>query len=318
MDEFGLIQRYFCGLQNLAEGVVLGIGDDAAILQIPPGEQLVVTTDTLVEGVHFPTELAAGQVASRALASNLSDLAAMGAEARWFSLALTMPGVDSDWLASFSEGLARLAHIYGCALVGGDTTRGPLSVTITAQGTVPEGKALTRSGARVGDQLFVSGLPGMGAAGLACLQGELSVEDEETHLQLLEQFLCPEPRLQLGLQLRTIASAAIDISDGLVADLNHICARSGVAAHLDRHTLMQLPWPIILAGDKRLLPWTLAGGDDYELCFSVPPSQLSRLMALPTELPITRIGEVVAGEGVYSINANGEATPMAIEGYQHF
>ncbi|MDM3872071.1 thiamine-phosphate kinase [Porticoccus sp. W117] len=318
MDEFGLIQRYFSGLQQLADGVVLGIGDDAAVLEIPPHEQLVVTTDTLVEGVHFPADIAAEHVASRALGSNLSDLAAMGAEPRWFSLALTLPQVDADWLAGFSQGLAQLSRTHRCALVGGDTTRGPLSVTITVHGTVPRNKALTRCGACPGDRLFVSGVPGMGAAGLACLQGDWDVADSGARQQLLNRFLKPEPRLQLGLKLRGIASAAIDISDGLLADLGHICQRSGVGAQLDIKALEALPWPETLNTEKRLLRWTLAGGDDYELCFAVPEKNLDALSALQSELAITAIGEVMEGEGLWTIDGNGQRTELSASGYQHF
>ncbi|MGS2722808.1 thiamine-phosphate kinase [Porticoccus sp. GXU_MW_L64] len=318
MNEFQLIQRYFSGLQQLADGVVLGIGDDAAVLDIPPGEQLVVTTDTLVEGVHFPGDISAEQIACRALGSNLSDLAAMGAQPRWFSLALTLPNVDNTWLAGFSEGLAQLAKAYGCALIGGDTTRGPLSVTITAQGTVPRGSALTRCGARPGDRIFVSGVPGMGAAGLACLQGDFAADDGDVRHQLLNRFLSPEPRLQLGLQLRAIASASIDISDGLLADLGHICQRSGVGAQLDIKALQTLPWPAALPADGQLLQWTLAGGDDYELCFVVPESKLDALYALQSEPAITAIGEIVEGEGLWAVDGNGQCTGLSASGYKHF
>ena len=318
MNEFGLIQQYFSDLQDCADGVVLGIGDDAAVLQLSPDEQLVVATDTMVEGVHFPADLDGEHVASRALASNLSDLAAMGAEPRWFTLALTLPELNKNWLASFSQGLSKLARRYRCALVGGDTTRGPLTVTITVHGMVPTGEAIRRAGANLGERLFVSGIPGMGAAGLACLQGDITGITDASRQQLLSCFINPQPRLQLGEQLRTIASAAIDISDGLVADLGHICQRSGVGAKIYLDALQKLPWPTELKQDKRLLPWTLAGGDDYELCFAVPPERIDALAALPVDLPLTEIGEVVVGEAVQVIDANNQVVPVAANGYQHF
>ena len=232
--EFELIQQYFCGLQELSTGLVLGIGDDAAVLELAAGEQLVVATDTLVEGVHFPVGLDAGHIAARTLLTNLSDLAAMGADPRWFTLALTLAEASETWLAGFSRGLSRVASRYRCALVGGDITRGSLTVTITVHGVVPCGQALTRCGASSGDSIFVTGTPGLGAAGLRCLSGELAVEESEAVRQrLVDKFLNPSPRLGTGRQLRGIASAVIDISDGLVADLGHICSRSAVGARLD-------------------------------------------------------------------------------------
>ena len=240
--EFELIKKYFSGLQQLSDGVVLGIGDDAAVLELKAGEQLVVATDTLVEGVHFPAGLDGEHIAARTLLTNLSDLAAMGAEPRWFTLALTLPEARPEWLASFSAGLSRVATACGCALVGGDTTSGPLTVTITIHGTVPAGQALTRSGAKPGDTVFVTGFPGLGAAGLACVLGELALADQSDRQQLRDKFLNPQPRLDTGQQLRDIASAVIDISDGLLADLGHICHRSGVGAKLQLAKLPALPW----------------------------------------------------------------------------
>ncbi|UTW44354.1 thiamine-phosphate kinase [bacterium SCSIO 12696] len=318
MSEFSLIRRYFSNLQTLSEGVALGIGDDGAVVEHRPDEQLVVATDTLVEGVHFPQGLTPEYIASRALGSNLSDLAAMGAEPRWFTLALTLPEEDANWLASFSDGLAAMARRYHCSLVGGDTTRGPLVVTITVHGVAPKGQALTPSGARPGDKLFVSGLPGLAAAGLACLQNRFTPGSGPLRDCAVARFTNPQPRLALGEQLRGIASAAIDVSDGLLADLNHICQRSGVGAELDIAALEQMPWPASGNYRQRLFDWALHGGDDYELCFAVPVEKLASLAELDSDCEITEIGECVAGGDIVARDTDGVKTVMAPRGFQHF
>ena len=320
VGEFDLIDNYFSGLQGLSPGVVLGIGDDAAVLELAAKEQLVVSTDTLVAGVHFPVGLDAEHIAARTLLTNISDLAAMGAEPRWFTLALTLPEANREWLAGFSAGLSRVARAYRCALVGGDTTSGPLTVTITVHGVVPEGRALTRNGAKPGDIIFVSGAPGLGAAGLAGVQGKLALSNELQQQQLCNKFLSPEPRLDVGQQLRGIASAAIDISDGLLADLGHICERSGVGANVQLGKLPELPWLSGQVSPEQQRQWVLSGGDDYELCFTAAADDLSQLERISGELsvPFTAIGEIVAEDKVVCLDQHGQPVAVATQGYQHF
>lgn len=307
MNEFELIRRYFSGIHHAA-GVVLGIGDDGAILDVPVGQQLVAVIDTLVAGVHFPLDTPACDIGWRALAVNLSDLAAMGANPRWFTLALTLPEADEAWLAGFAEGLAAQAAQAGVSLVGGDTTQGPLTITVQAEGCVPAGQALRRAGARVGDAIYVSGSPGEAAAGLAVHQGRLP--EGEGSGALLERFFRPRPRLALGLALRGVATACIDVSDGLLQDLGHILRASGVGAELD---LPALPLSAALrtAAGGRAQELALCGGDDYELCFTVPAGTV-----LPAwDIRVSRIGTVVAGQGIID---QASRQPLKAAGYQHF
>ncbi|MEH6639575.1 MAG: thiamine-phosphate kinase [Porticoccaceae bacterium] len=341
-DEFSLIRDYFLrsrdadrstgkGAGKNLHGVVLGIGDDCAVLRPSEHEDLVVTTDTLVEGVHFPAGSRGADIAQRALRVNVSDIAAMGAEPRCFQLALTLPKADTEWLQSFSMGLHAAADEFSCVLTGGDTTRGPLVITITMFGAVGRGGALTRSGANVGDKVFVSGSLGRGTAGLSVVQSSsqhASTQYTSTRLsaenKMEDFFWRPEPRVQLGQHLRHIASAMIDISDGLVADLGHIAQASDVAAVIHRQ---RLPLPEVAVkhfGDEQMREWALSGGDDYELCFTVPPEKLDQLAALQAEdgaggLPqITEIGELVPGTGVQCLDAAGNSVTLERSGYAHF
>ena len=312
LTEFELIARYFTTAEFPAgadRGVVLGIGDDAAILRLAPGHELLVSIDTLVSGVHFPPTLPAEDIGYRALAVNLSDLAAMGAEPLWFTLALTLPEVDTDWLQGFSRGLSGLARRAGIALVGGDTTRGPLSITIQVHGTVTAGTALRRDGARVGDQVFVSGNPGMAALGLARIQQQARADDAT------RAFLRPEPRLRLGQRLRGIASAAIDVSDGLLADAAHIAERSQVGIEIDQARLPLAPLLTTLPSRDEALRLCLSGGDDYELCFSAPSDRAAEIQAIAaaTSTPCTPIGRVVSGSGVRC-----DGVTLSSTGYRHF
>lgn len=315
VTEFELIRRYFTGLGGKSPGQVLGVGDDCAILAPPPGRHLAITTDTLVAGVHFPTDCDPSLLARRALRVNLSDLAAMGADPLGIQLALTLPEARPSWLEAFSEGLARDCALFACPLLGGDTTRGPLSVTITALGTLPAGSALTRGGASAGDRLYVTGTLGDARAALAVM------DDRGIGGGVLgDRYWLPEPRLAAGRLLRGLASAALDISDGLVQDAGHIAAASGLGCRVETWRL-----PLSTALLERFpaataQQWALGGGDDYELCFTVPPQRAAEVEATLTAAgqPFACIGEMEIGNGVRCVDADGR--PVAVErgGYAHF
>ena len=335
MSEFSLIQRFFAeqaGLPGSREGTEqvsglrVGIGDDCAVLDLAAGEELVTTTDTLVSGVHFPEDAEAELIGQRALRVNLSDVAAMGAQARWFLLSLTLPDEDESWLEGFSDGLFSAARQYGCSLIGGNTTRGPLSISITAFGTVPKGKALLRSGARAGDEIYVTGSLGdaaaaLGVIGLPDTWGTIPGSQKEATASLIKRYWQPSPRLAEGLVLRDLASAAIDISDGLLADLGHIAKASDLGAEL---RLAALPQSSALraavSNDAERNVLALAGGDDYELCFTVHPDKVSVLDGEIAEgrLIASRVGRMVAGGGMRCYDKNGQEVSFDKSGYQHF
>ena len=295
--EFELIGRHFTGRGARREDVLVGVGDDGAIVAPPPGAELVLALDTLVDGVHFPAGFDARFVGYRALAVNLSDLAAMGAEPAWALLGLTIPSPDEHWLAGFSAGFDALARRHGVALVGGDTTRGPLTVTVTLAGTVPQGAALKRDGARAGDDLWVSGTPGDAAAGLQILQGRLNAQGRARDA-LLARFQSPQARVALGVALRGIATACIDLSDGLLGDLGKLCAASGVGADLASRELPLSAGLCSVAPPADRVRFALAGGDDYELLFTAGPEDRARLAALDAGVVLRRIGAVTVGGGV--------------------
>lgn len=323
-DEFSLIDTYFARRQRADAGVVLGIGDDCALLSPTPGMDLAVTTDTLVGGVHFPDSGAPRDIGQRSLRVNLSDLAAMGARPRWFQLALTLPRADPEWLAEFSAGLFAAAELFPCALVGGNMARGPLSVTITAIGEIPLGAGLTRRGAQAGDSLYVTGSLGDAAAGLSILttdKNPIKYESECSHTEyLLSRYWRPTPRLAEGQLLRGIASAAIDISDGLLADLGHIAGGSGIGAQVEGDLVPLSDNLITAVGAHQALEWALSAGDDYELCFTVPEGQLDQLARLidQGQLMATRIGTMVTGSGVSWRDSDGKLSVATSTGYRHF
>ncbi len=315
--EFELIRRYFIRSVG-ATGVALGIGDDCALVQPPQGCPLAVSMDTLVADVHFPKNADPELIGERALRVNLSDLAAMGAQPLWFTLALTLPKADNRWLEGFSEGLFSVAEEYGCALIGGDTTRGPLSITIQVHGTVKAETALLRANARAGDSVFVTGELGDGAAAVAVIQNQLDV-DKAAFKYFMSRYYRPRPLLREGGLLRGIASAAVDISDGLMADLGHICEQSGVGAVVNVKRLPVSQTLNKLAKPKQILNWALTGGDDYQLCFTVPASRLEKMEMLLAQgkIKATPIGEIVRGSGV-SCMLDGKVMPIQKTGYQHF
>lgn len=308
-SEFELIARYFT---RSTSHTVLGVGDDGALIAPTPGHELAVSTDLLVEGTHFLADTDAEALGWKCLAVNVSDLAAMGARPRWATLAAVLPEPAPAWLEAFSRGFFGCAQAFGIDLIGGDTTRGPRAFCVTVLGDAPAGQALRRSGARAGDSIWVSGQPGRAALGLAHLQGRTALSGPRL-ADCLAALHRPQPRVALGLALRGLATAAIDVSDGLLADLGHILEQSALAARL------QIPG-LPDAGPERDC-W-LAGGDDYELLFTAPAASGERVAALAArlELPLACIGEIVAGPpgALTLVDAGGADITPARRGYDHF
>jgi thiamine-monophosphate kinase len=313
--EFELIERFFTGRGAVRDDARLSVGDDAAIVTPHVGAELVLALDTIVADVHFPADTGARFIGHRALAVNLSDLAAMGAEPAWALLGLTLPAADESWTAGFASGFDELARRFGVALVGGDTTRGPLAATVTVGGWVPPGAALLRSGARPGDELWISGTPGDAGAGLAILQSRLAAGGAARE-ELLRRFLLPEPRVNLGLALRGIASACIDISDGLAGDLAKLCRASGVGARLDCPCLPRSPQLLEVAGEEASMRFALSAGDDYELLFTAPAAARRRIEELAVTTPVSLIGEITTGPGIHLQGAGPERD--LVHGFDHF
>lgn len=314
--EFRLIEKYFT---RPASRATLGVGDDCALLPVAAGCELAVSTDTLVSGVHFFADADPRKLGHKALAVNLSDLAAMGATPRFITLALTLPRVDEPWLAAFAGGFFALADAESVELVGGDTTRGPLSMTLTVMGEVEAGRALRRDGAGAGDDIWVSGELGGAALALAHMRGELALESR-AFSEVAPRLHTPQPRLALGRALLGVATAAIDISDGLLADLGHICERSRLHADIG-WAGVPVAGPLRHLDEGRRMGHALAGGDDYELCFTAPPGAHRQLEALAAthRLPLTRIGTMTAGSPDVTITgAGGEKLSVPITGYDHF
>jgi thiamine-monophosphate kinase len=302
LGEFELIEQFFMRPQGVGpRHAVVGNGDDCAILAPRPGMHWAVSTDTLVAGRHFLSTVPPQRLGHKALAVNLSDLAACGAEPRAFTLALTLPRVDANWLAAFAEGLLALADAWGCELVGGDTTAGPLAIGLTVMGEVPAGQALLRSGAKAGDDIWVSGWPGEARLALEAFRGTLALPTA-TWTAVRERLEAPEPRVALGQALRGVAHAAIDVSDGLLGDLGHILGRSGVGASLAIDALPVSPWLADLPDSPHglCLDCILAGGDDYELLFTAPPQRREAVARIGEQLGLTlsRIGHTEAEPGL--------------------
>ena len=319
MHEFDLIAR-IRARAALRGDVVLGIGDDCALLAPAPGMQLAVTMDTLNAGVHFPPETAPADIGWKALAVSLSDLAAMGADPAWCTLSLSLPEASEDFIDGFSDGFLSLAQQHDVALIGGDTTRGPLSISVTAHGLIEPGSALRRAGAQVGDAVWVSGTLGDAAGALRQWQQQAKGGQSAFLLKsrsdpLFARLDRPAPRVALGRALRGVASSCIDISDGLLADLSHICRASGVGARLDARALPSSAALRQAFDAATCLALQASGGDDYELCFTAPAAQRDVIHALSQtlNLPLTHIGDIVTGTGVCC-----EGVDVAAAGYQHF
>ncbi|MGP7735401.1 thiamine-phosphate kinase [Oceanimonas smirnovii] len=318
MNEFEIIKQYFTGHCGRKD-VIMGPGDDCALLQLPPNTTLAVSTDTLVANVHFFADMDPVALGHRALAVNLSDLAAMGADPCWVSLALTLPEVNEAWLKGFCEGFFELAEYYNVALVGGDMTKGPLSITVTVHGSLPQGKALRRDGAKAGDGIYVTGTLGDAALGLQQQLGNVTVAEPQQAF-VRTKFEHPHPRILAGQALRDIASSALDLSDGLLGDLAHIAHASHVRAQLE---LELLPLSKAMTDTvKQEQAWQLAltGGDDYELCFTVPELHRGQLETSLAHCGVkfTRIGRMVAGEAGVELTADGKPYQLAARSWDHF
>jgi len=316
LGEFDLIRRYFTH-SSLSEHVVIGVGDDCAVLKIPAACELAISIDTQVSGVHFHADTDPASIAARTLRCAASDLAAMGAEPLGFTLALTLPSADENWLEKFSQGLLQAAQQLQCPLIGGDTTRGSLCITIQVHGSIPLGKALRRSGAKVGDSVWISGTLGDGAAALALIEKNITVsQDAENYL--LQRFYHPDVDFSLGVQLRDMASSCIDVSDGLLADLGHICAASGVGARIALEKLpIAVEWRSSVS-EQQAQQWALAGGDDYRLCFTAAPQHTAVLQSLHG---VTCIGHIVEGAGILIDAKNGfihKDDFIHNKGFRHF
>ena len=326
MGEFDLIARYFTRPPVPGSAVAVGVGDDCAVLQPAPGMQLAVSSDMLVQGRHFFADVDPRSLGHKALAVNLSDLAACGAEPLGFTLALALPEANPAWLEPFAHGLLALADAHGCQLVGGETTAGPLNICITVFGQVPRGQALLRSGAQPGDDIYVSGTLGDARLALEALQGRIALAPEVLAAARL-RLEAPTPRVALGLALRGLASSALDLSDGLLGDFGHILRASGVGACIDTSKTIKL----IAAGagaasaegrfDTELLQQcTLAGGDDYELAFTAPAARRADVdaAALDSGTPVTRIGVVQAAPGLRLVDAAGRPVAQRYASFDHF
>jgi thiamine-monophosphate kinase len=318
--EFSLIARYFDRVSSSRRDVETGIGDDCALLTVAEKQLLAISTDTLVSGIHFLPDIDPRDLGYKALAVNLSDLAAMGADPAWLTLAITLPEVDESWLEAFSDSLFEQLEYYDMQLIGGDTTRGPLAMTLGIHGLVPAGRALKRSGARPGDWIYVTGTPGDSAAGLAILQDRLVVKDSVQAAYLKKRHLRPTPRILHGQALRDLASSAIDLSDGLISDLGHILKASKCGARVD---LDALPYSEAIkanVGAELALQWALSGGEDYELCFTVPEINRGALDVAIGNLgiPFTCIGQVAPESEGLQFMQNGKPVTLDLKGYDHF
>lgn len=319
MKEFDIIDNYFLSRSFQRKDVQIGIGDDCAVTTVPEGQQLVTTTDTLLEGVHFPVATSGRAVAHKAVAVNLSDLASMGAEPAWISLSLSLPEVDKAWLNDFSTCLQELTEYYSVQLIGGDTVQGPLAVTITAQGFVPTGQALTRSRAKPGDWIYVTGTLGDAGLGLKLSQDDAAIDNQYKSF-LLDRFNFPTPRLLVGTTLRRIAHSCIDVSDGVLSDLKHILYASQCGATLQ---LEKLPLSEAMresVSQEEAIEYALTAGDDYELLFTLSEEQKGNVeVALANcNVSATCIGQITGNAEKLELKLGDKQYILSSEGYQHF
>jgi thiamine-monophosphate kinase len=325
MGEFDLIERYFKRAASAVSGVDLGIGDDCALLAPAPGMQLAISSDMLVEGRHFLSTVNPEALGHKALAVNLSDLAACGAKPVAFTLALSMPRVDEVWLKGFSSGLFALADQHSCSLIGGDTTAGPLNICITVFGHVPTGQAMLRSGAKAGDDIYVSGLPGQARLALEAFRGNIALNEADFSLTR-DRMQRPTPRVALGQALRGIASSAIDVSDGLLGDLGHILKASGLGAEINLDAIDSIALCAVSMqassqfGSKFLREMVLAGGDDYELVFTAAPAHRPAIEAAAhrSQTRVTRIGQIQRESGMRLRESDGQLSPNTFASFDHF
>lgn len=315
--EFDLIERYFSSLNSTDKTVICGIGDDAAVLDLSPDHFLLVSTDTLVSDVHFSAQTNPADIAYKSLAVNISDIAAMGGTARWATLALTLPDLDHDWLQAFSKGFAEIAERYHISLVGGDTTQGPLAITIQIMGSVTRGQSIRRNKAQAGDLVYVSGV--LGSAGLAYRAGLDENLRQYVTDACTQRLHRPEPRVELGKQLYHFARAAIDISDGLVSDLEHLTTASKLGAEIDLSKIPVGP-ELLEVDEEQRWALALAAGDDYELCFTLTQASEAEMQRRLQELdcPVTCIGRITESAGITWLDEKGEKVELQLEGYQHF
>lgn len=320
MKEFNVIDHFFKAKSIQRKDVIVGIGDDGAVTHIPQGQALVTTTDTLLSGVHFLPETSPHAIAQKAVAVNLSDLAAMGAEPAWISLSLSLPAVDEAWLEAFSNGLQEHAEYYSVQLIGGDTVQGPLAITITAQGFVPFDQALTRSQAQPGDSIYVTGTLGDAGLGLDIAQKKYVLEDQLNTDFLLNRLNYPTPRLMAGTCLRRVASACIDVSDGLVSDITHILNASGCGAtiHIDKLPMSQALKESVTS--QQAIDYALSAGDDYELLFTVSEEQKGHLETTLASANVhaTYIGQLNGSVGKLDLRQADKPYEFNVKGYQHF
>lgn len=319
ITEFGLIEEYFYQRKVRRKDVAVGIGDDCALLNMPAGQQLAITVDTMVEGIHFLPSTTAEDLAWKAIAVNLSDLAAMGAEPAWLSLALTLPETNKEWLGAFSNTFFECTDYYGLQLIGGDTTRGPLAITIQAMGFVPPQTASLRSGAKPGDIIYVTGSIGDAGLGLAISKGQHKPVNKKYANELVERYNRPTPRVAAGIAIRQVVSAAIDLSDGLAGDLPHILQASKVGAIIDLESLPLSKAMLAECSYDKATQYALSSGDDYELCFTVSEDNVEQLeKALKsTNCRYTSIGRITGGNKI-TYCQSGEKVELKLSGYRHF
>lgn len=320
-NEFYLIDRYFKRrIRHHRPDVVAGIGGDCALLSVDSKQQIAVSTDTLVAGTHFLEDISPADLGYKSLAVNLSDLAAIGAAPAWLSLAITLPDLDESWIAAYSDSLFEQLDYYDMQLIGGDTTRGPLSLTLTIQGLVPAGRSINRAGARIGDLIYVTGTLADSAAGLAILQDRLQVNNEQDRRYLLSRHLRPQPRILQGQALRNLASSAIDLSDGVISDLQHILISSNCGAKINLDDIPCSPELKRNISPEQAMYWALSGGEDYELCFTVPESNLRAVSGVlsHTGASFTCIGQIAPRSEGLQVIYHRKAVQYNYHGYNHF